>query len=590
MNPIVKLAASALPGERKYVLFAGAGVSKDASIPTSWDLMMETASLLYVAENKEANQELNRDQIESWFLESDYAKMEYNELMGILYPNSPDQQSFLKKYLNGHSIGESHRGIAELARRDIIRAIITTNFDHYIEKALEEKGLEVQVISTDEDLKHSEPLIHCKSIRVYKPHGDLGRGKLKNTPRDLEKLSPGMEEELIRVMSEHGVIVLGYSGRDKSIQGVLSKRKSIYYPLFWVDPCVPKGEIDTILKSIGYTYIQCSGAGQFIIDYIKIAERIEGLAPGIGLGPTIFDMRRALSSPGEPVEAIFAEFLKNIFNRLKASRPDFAKFAERDEAIVHQINDGMNISYDFIEAALEAAKYENIGAIKRIYNFFGDGLKLYDRPDDFSGSFYRTDFDGYKFFMYEMFVSFIAALIKYNLWDIIPSLLEEGLLVNKRREGGYVPYNYVNEYIVSLDQDRNNRLHSNRTSITADFIKDRFSNSKLSGLIEFQEFMEADYFILIRSVCHMEDPRNTERKETWIPYSCVYLSQAPSYLLRAESKRFLEKLAKLSGCEKPDAFIERLRMSSYLFRLFWPRGMLFGPLAYFKFEKLGSWP
>lgn len=69
----------------------------------------------------------------------------------------------------------------------------------------------------------------------------------------------------------------------------------------------------------------------------------------------------------------------------------------------------MNISYDFIEAALEAAKYENIGAIKRIYNFFGDGLKLYDRPDDFSGSFYRTDFDGYKFFMYEMFVSFIAA-------------------------------------------------------------------------------------------------------------------------------------------------------------------------------------
>jgi len=39
MNPVVKLAASALPGEKKYVLFAGAGVSKDAGMPTAWDLM-----------------------------------------------------------------------------------------------------------------------------------------------------------------------------------------------------------------------------------------------------------------------------------------------------------------------------------------------------------------------------------------------------------------------------------------------------------------------------------------------------------------------------------------------------------------------
>lgn len=590
MNPIVKLAANALPGEKKYVLFAGAGVSKDAGIPTSWDLMMKTASLLYVAENKEANPILNKSQIEDWFLQSDYAKMEYAELMDILYPTQSGQQSFLREYLNGHPLGDSHRGIAELARREIIRAIITTNFDNYIEKALEEKKLDVQVISTDEDLEHSEPLIHCRSIRVYKPHGDLGRGKLKNTPRDIEKLSPVMEEELIRVLSEHGVIVLGYSGRDKGIQEVLSKRKSIYYPLFWVDPCMPNGEIEAILKSIGDTYIQCKGAGQFIADYIKLTEKIEGLAPGIGLGPTIFDIRRALSSPNEPIDAIFAEFLKNIFSRLQASKPDFTKFAERDDGIVQQINDGLKISYDFIEVALEAARYKNTNAIKKIYEFFGDGLKLYDIPDNFSGSFYRTDFDGYKFLVYEMFVSFIAALIKYNLWDNIPNLLEEGLLINRRREGGYVPYNYINEYIASLDQDRNNRLHSNRVSVTADFLMDRFSNSKLSELIEFQEFMEADYFIFIRAICHADDLKNLRRKDTWVPHSCIYLSQPPSYLLRAESKRFLETLASLSGCKEPDIFIEKLKMSSSLFRLFWPHGILHGPLAYFKFEKLGSWP
>lgn len=353
--------------------------------------------------------------------------------MDVLYPNNPDQQAFLKEYLDGHELGESHRGIAELARRGIIRAIITTNFDHYIEKALEEKGLDVQVISNDDDLEKSEPLIHCKSVRVYKPHGDLGRGGIKNTPRDLEKLSSRMEEELIRVLSEHGVIILGYSGRDKGIWEVLSRRKSIYYPLFWVDPCKPNGAIEPILKSTGYTYIQCKGAGQFIADYLKLIERLDNLAPGIGPGPTIYDLRRALSSPSEPVKPLFIEFLANIHRRLQGIKPDFTKFAERDDAIVEQINDGQKISYAFIEAAIEAAKYENIESIKKIYEFFGDGLRLYDIPDDFSNGSYRdTDFDGYKFLLYEMFVSFIAVLIRYNLWDNINSLLDEGLFVNKK--------------------------------------------------------------------------------------------------------------------------------------------------------------
>lgn len=427
MDPIVKLAANASPGEKRFVLFAGAGVSKDAGIPTSWDLMQKTASMLYFTEHREADPKLSISQIDDWFLKSEYAKKEYAELMDLLYPNYPGQQDFLKKYLNGHKLGESHRGIAELARRGIIRAIITTNFDHYIEKALEEKGLDAQVISNDDDLAKSEPLIHCKSIRIYKPHGDLGRGGLKNTPRDLEKLSPKLEEELIRVLSEHGVIVLGYSGRDKGIQNVLAKRNPIYYPLFWVDPCAPSDEIETILKSIDYTYIPCKGAGQFIADYIKLSEKLENLTPTAGLGPTIFEIRRALSSPNEPIEPLFMEFLNGIYRRLQETKPDFAKVAERDEAIIQQINDGLKITYDFIEATIEAAKYKNWAAIEKIYGFFGNGLKLYSTPDDFSGgSFYDTDFDGYKFLLQEMFVSLIAILIKYNYWDTIRDLLEEG--------------------------------------------------------------------------------------------------------------------------------------------------------------------
>jgi len=414
MNSIVKLAASALPGEKKYVLFAGAGVSKDGGIPTAWDLMLKTASLLYVAENDSIDPHVN---LEDWFIKSSYSNMEYSELIEKIYSHNPDQQNFLEHYLSAYDIGEAHRYIAELARRDIIRAIITTNFDHYIEKALEEKGLKTQVISTDDDLRDSEPLIHCKAVRIYKPHGTLGKGALKNTPKDLEKLSPIMEKELIRILSEHGVIVLGYSGRDKGIQTVFNERNYTYYPLFWVDPQSPEGEIKDILDAKDWTYIQCSGASQFIMDYLNLLSRLDSLAPEVGSGLTISDLKHALESENKPAAPFYSEYLNDVFSRLSKMNPDFSKFEHRDDAIVKQIEDSLSISYDFIEAASLASKYHNIEVIKTIYEHFGLFLKLNDIPDGFNSSYHETDFDGYKFLVYEMFISFIAELIKYGRWD-----------------------------------------------------------------------------------------------------------------------------------------------------------------------------
>jgi len=285
MNPIIRLAASALPGEKKYILFAGAGVSKDAGVPTAWDVMLQTAGLLYAesVKNGEKDPKIN---LENWFKTSQYGQMSYAALMGQLYPNYPDQQSFLNRALGTQPVGEVHKLIAELARRGIIRAIITTNFDDYLEKALEEIKIKAQVISNDEDLTHCEPLIHCKDFRIYKPHGTLGKGAIRNTPKDLEKLSPQMEEELVKVLSEHGVIVLGYSGRDNGIIKVFNRRNHNYYPLFWVNPSRPTGEIEKIFEDPRVTYLPCVQASQFLNDFINLQDSIKEIIPRDDFSPT----------------------------------------------------------------------------------------------------------------------------------------------------------------------------------------------------------------------------------------------------------------------------------------------------------------
>ena len=381
MNPIVKLAASAPPGEKKYILFAGAGVSKDAGIPTSWDLMMKTAGLLYAAYGNAGENELSLTDIEKWFMMSKHAEMSYSELIDDLFPTYPLQQDFLKESLGNPEPGSSHELIAELARRGIIRAIVTTNFDSCIERALHQAGLEVQVISTKEDLIHSEPIIHCKAVRVYKPHGDLGKGMLRNTPDDLKELSPEMEQELIRLLSEHGVVVLGYAGADEGVQRVFKYRKPNYYPVFWVDPKMPGETMEEILGT-KYQYIECTGASEFILDWLELSDRLQLLVPGYPFAPTLHDLRRALASSHEPTGPIFSEFLENVFKELQATRPDFSKFEHRDDAIMEQINVAIPITRLFIEASLLASKYDSNEAMDSLYAFFGKVYSLYDIPHE----------------------------------------------------------------------------------------------------------------------------------------------------------------------------------------------------------------
>ena len=587
MNPIVKLIANALPGDKKYILFAGAGVSKDAGIPTTWDLMLKTAGLLYIADNPDEEVDSDFD-LEKWFIESKYAQMKYSELMELIYSKNPDQQDFLKKNLDNNDIGESHKEIAELARRGIIRTIITTNFDHYIEKALKERGLEVQVISTDDDLKNSEPLIQCKSVRIYKPHGNLGCGKLKNTPKDLESLSQLMEKELIRVMSEHGVIVLGYSGRDKGIQQLFKKRNYNYYPLFWVDPKRPEETMEKILKKNDYIYIQCTGAGKFINEFIKLSEKINDIAPLIGTGPTIIDLENSIKDT-KSVGPIYLDYLNIINKELEKIKPDFSKFTEIDDGILWQVNEGARITYKFIEAVLLASRFKNIDAIKTMYEYFGNIFKLCNVPEGFSGSHYESHFEGYRFLSYEMFVSFIAALIKYDNWEIIGDVLSNDIFI-EQKHSKYISYIHLNTFIHSLDVNRNSRLHLERVSVMADLLKERFSNDDLSHLISHNKFLEADYFLFIRSIC---GGKKTEdlliyRPSLWCPRSCIYLTWPPSYIIRAESKKYLEKLIKAVGLENGEDFIEAFKKNNSKFEKCFSNWIFsHNPLEDYDFGKIG---
>lgn len=570
MDPIVRLAASALPDEKKFVLFAGAGVSKDAGVPTAWDIMLATARLLYAAEmhsqqkDTDSAANLTDAKLEEWFTNSNYARMAYADLIGQLYPLSPDQQTFLEGQLGEKKIGDSHKGIAALAKKGIIRAIVTTNFDPYIEDALREAGLKFQVTSTDEDIEASEPLIQCRRVRVYKPHGTLGRGKLKNTPRDLSELTPLMHQELVRVLSEHGVMVLGYSGSDEGIQRVFEERRYTQYPLFWINRRPPEGKIADILGTKDYTFLRCVGASQFIGDFLHLQSRLQDMtAVTTRSRVTLADLQSALRPETEPVAKPLGDYLSSIVTDMKRIQSDATAArhtpSDFDETIVQQIGEGLPLSRRFLEAALLASRYNNTEAIKALYQFFGDALQFANSPHmppaEISSDF---DSDAVRFLIYEMFVGFVAILMRDNNWEQLGQLLEEKVYVQKEYAGsGYVSYRHINLPVRSIDSLRNARLKSKRLSLVSDMLNERISRGALSGLIAWQEFTDADHFLFAHSMCRIQ--REKPPWNVWCPKSGYYFKKLPDYILRGQDASYGDRVATALGRVSFHDFIQLIK-------------------------------
>lgn len=579
MNPLIQLAASALPGEKKYILFAGAGVSKDAGVPTAWDLMLETAKLLFCADGNTGNPSIS--ELSEWFVNSAYAEMSYSDLIGSVYPQHPEQQAFLSKFLGVSKPGDAHHLIAELARRDILRAIITTNFDNYLEQALEQLQIPVQVISNDDDLLHSEPLIHCKAFRIYKPHGTLGRGSLRNTPEDLKSLSPAMEEELIRVTGEHGVIVLGYSGADPGIMTVLRERKRNWYPLFWVNPSRPEGDAGDLVLSHGYSYIECAGAAAFLRQYLDLLDRLTEMFPSVWDGPTLDQLESCMKTPGAPVEAIWRDFTDALLRELTASRVDLSRFSSLDDAIVEQITAATPVSVRFTEAALLSARYRNAESARVLWSSFGKFAPLLELPERFSGSFNVAQHDGFKFIVYEMLVSLVAALVRNDCWSILNGMLPEPIFIERKVRSEYVTVRHFRTFLPGLDQLRNLRLNLRRASVTADILHQRLTTGRLVKLLSFKDFANADYLLFLFTV--VQEKRATGPSgsiplpihDTWVPYSALYLDGPPPLLARAESKRFLQTLAETCGFSNAAEFAELVQDRYAEYRRFFENALIF---------------
>ena len=68
IKPIIPLAINLADRRRRFILFCGAGVSKDAGVLSGQDILIDTLGKIYQQEQKKGK--FSKKEVEEWYLQN----------------------------------------------------------------------------------------------------------------------------------------------------------------------------------------------------------------------------------------------------------------------------------------------------------------------------------------------------------------------------------------------------------------------------------------------------------------------------------------------------------------------------------------
>lgn len=321
----------------EYAFLVGAGTSKPAGIPTSPELIKEWREEVYEDQNPDAD-------FDEWVKSVEDEEMpegwsEYGFWFEKAYPAKASRREYIRDLVEDETPSFGIIILASMMAEGYVPLALTPNFDDLLYDAfylfLEDKPMLVDHDAIAPQLKLTDD-----RPTIVKLHGDYLYDNLKNTADETGELEENMQDAMKQALSEYGLVVVGYSGEDKSIMSVLQEEPISDYELFWCG----RDDINDVKEVWGK-------------DREGLSEEAESLLDG---------SENAYYVPIEGSEELFGEFWLNIdgFDPVRAeeirSRAD--KRAEKlNEAREKRRAEATGQEEEMLglrEAALKAAEFE----------------------------------------------------------------------------------------------------------------------------------------------------------------------------------------------------------------------------------------
>lgn len=230
--------------------------------------------------------------------------------------------------------------------------------------------------------------------------------------------------------------------------------------------------------------------------------------------------------------------------------------ANFDEVILKKIEDMKVLRDDFI-SFMEVYLSNSITLDHdQLHSFFEKLLNYSVNKDEYdypSNTFGYLKSDNYKFFFYELFLTFTAIMLEKERFVELAFILQTPFIIDKKRSGEIIPatFSEFRHYVSSLNEHRNKKLQLNRVSVTADIIKQRATEK-----YNFEILIEADVLLYYISLLF---PNNLSYYGGyWFPETSCYRFYKLRVLSKTISERYFNKVKVLFGVQTKEELLTKI--------------------------------
>lgn len=210
----------------------GAGASISSGIQSAYDCIWEWKKDIYLSKNinsaefyKNYKNESVRKSIQNWLdNQGEYPPIdspnEYSFYAEKAYPIADDRRKYFFSLIENKEPYIGYKLLCTLAEHNIAKSVWTTNFDGLIVRSAHQNKLtpiEVTLDNADRIYRNQS----SKELLTIALHGDYKFSTLKNTEKELDNQNDTFKEHFSNYHIDKNLIVLGYSGRDKSLMDAI---------------------------------------------------------------------------------------------------------------------------------------------------------------------------------------------------------------------------------------------------------------------------------------------------------------------------------------------------------------------------------
>lgn len=333
--------------------------------------------------------------------------------------------------------------------------------------------------------------------------------------------------------------------QEKFVAAVVERdeRGEAYLPIYYksriyIDFCEPENYADNFEKLLRWIYDKPLYKRPALGKKPAFLEEKDDIRLG-----TSFLYKRVLSGlkDSKPYSnGSIEEYLTAFSSNIEYFRID-GKSEEYDDKLIEKIDAFMPYRNEFIQVCISICQYSEDAKIDKFHRFFETLIPYFKHQGN--GSYYEYDFDVFKFIAYELFLYYVAILLKYERFVELDDFLERDYMNCEDSYGSKVDgYLIFCNYLKSLE-NRNRRLKCQKLSLFSSIIRDRAKHLS----IDYSYLMQADFVLFLRAEYGLQDDWRR-----WCPFTLIYaeyIRKPLEIFFRAQSRKYFEKMKCVIGFE-----------------------------------------